>query len=206
MFRDFGKKDYIESLYQSEPEHIKKIRESCPEKLRKMQMSFPECKILSFFLKIINANKVLELGTLVGCSATWIADSLFGDNPIVITVEKSLKNYEIAMRNLSTNTRIKLVHADALEFLKSCPDVFDAIFIDAKKTEYKDYLKLAKSCLRDGGMLIIDNSLMIDYDTMPEISSAIHEFNTLIESDRDLTSVIIPTTSGFTVAIKNLKS
>lgn len=202
MFRNSTDKTYLEQLYKPEPIHIKKIRESCPENLKKMQMSYPECRVLSFLLGVIKANKVLELGTLVGCSAAWIAESLSGDNPLVVTVEKSLDNYEIAKKNLSTNKRVKLVHGDALEFFWSCTEMFDAIFIDAKKREYKAYLELSKKHLREGGMLIADNTLMIDYEAIPEISEAVHEFNSLIESDNDLTSVIIPTVSGLTVAIK----
>lgn len=202
MFRNSPKEDYLEILYKSEPNHIREIRESCPENLKKMQMSHSECKLLSFLLKSINANRVLELGTLVGCSASWIAESLSGENSLVTTVEKSINNYEIAKRNLSGDKRIKLVHEDALEFLKSCNETFDAVFIDAKKVEYKAYLKAAKGLLREGGLLIADNTLMIDYEVIPEISKAVHEFNSLIELDHDLISVIIPTSSGLTVAIK----
>lgn len=202
MFRNSSTEDYLEILYKSESDHIRKIRESCPENLKKMQMSHSECKLLSFLLKSINANRVLELGTLVGCSASWIAESLSGENSLVTTVEKSINNYEIAKRNLSGDKRIKLVHGDALEFLKSCNETFDAVFIDAKKVEYKAYLKLVMNLLREEGLLIADNTLMIDYEAIPEISKAVHEFNSLIELDHDLISVIIPTASGLTVAIK----
>jgi caffeoyl-CoA O-methyltransferase len=203
MFRNSQKENYLDILYKSEPDYIKKIRESCPENLKKMQMNHSECRLLSFFLKSIKANKVLELGTLVGCSAAWIAESISGEKPLVITVEKSIKNYEIAKKNLSADKRIKLVHADALEFLESCNETFDVIFIDAKKIEYKFYLKAAKGLLREGGLLIADNTFMVDYEAIPEISQAVHEFNVLIESDKDLISVIIPTASGLTIAIKN---
>ena len=80
---------------------------------------------------------------------------------------------------------------------------FDAIFIDAKKTEYPQYLREAKNRLNPGGLIIADNTLMVNHEQMPEISDAINEFNNLIKSDKEFTSVIIPTKSGMTVAIKN---
>ena len=69
--------------------------------------------------------------------------------------------------------------------------IFDAIFIDAKKTEYPHYLREAKDRLSSGGLIIADNTLMIDYERIPEISDAINEFNNLIKSDKEFTSVII---------------
>jgi predicted O-methyltransferase YrrM len=157
-------------------------------------------------LKSIRANKVLELGTLVGCSTAWIAQSLSGESPIVISVEKSIKHYEIAKNNINQfylKDRIKLMYGECLDFLKSTEMIFDAIFIDAKKTEYPHYLREAKDRLSSGGLIIADNTLMIDYERIPEISDAINEFNNLIKSDKEFTSVIIPTKSGMTVAIKN---
>ncbi len=204
MFRDT--EDYIEVLYNDEPDEIKIIRESCPEGLKKMQMSYNECRILSVLLQSIKANKVLELGTLVGCSTAWIAQSLSGESPIVISVEKSIKHYEFAKNNINQfylKDRIKLIYGECLDFLKSTEMIFDAIFIDAKKTEYPQYLREAKNRLNPGGLIIADNTLMVNHEQMPEISDAINEFNNLIKSDKEFTSVIIPTKSGMTVAIKN---
>jgi predicted O-methyltransferase YrrM len=204
MFRDT--EDYIEVLYNDEQDEMKIIRESCPEGLKKMQMSYNECRILSVLLQSIKANKVLELGTLVGCSTAWIAQSLSGESPIVISVEKSIKHYEIAKNNINQfylKDRIKLIHGESLEFLKSTEMIFDAVFIDAKKTEYPQYLREAKNRLNPGGLIIADNTLMVNHEQMPEISDAINEFNNLIKSDKEFTSVIIPTKSGMTVAIKN---
>ena len=203
MFRNNEKTHYLDKLYHDENFQIKRIRESCPATLKKMQMSHYECRILSVILQSIKANKVLELGTLVGCSTAWIAGSLSGDNPFVISVEKSLYHYNIAKNNLREfNEKVKLVHSDAMEFLTKCDIEFDVVFIDAQKIAYKQYLKFAKKCLRSGGLLIADNTLMIDYQAMPDISNAMHEFNCTIESDHDFKSAIIPTISGITICVK----
>lgn len=205
MFRDPDETSYLETLYGDEPHEIRKIRESCPKGLRKMQMSHSECRILSFFLKVIKANKVLELGTLVGCSTAWIATSLSGNSPLVVSVEKSLNNYNLAKKNLDgfyLKERIELLLDDAKEFLTTCKTQFDAIFIDAKKLEYKEYLPLSKKRLRSSGFLIADNTLMLDNDRMPELSKAIHDFNLIVEADPELNSIIIPTGAGMTIATK----
>ncbi len=199
-------RDNLDSHSPYEPEYIQKIRQSCPEKLKKMQMSYEECKILSFFLKLIDANKVLELGTLIGCSTAWIAHSLSGENSKVISVEKSLNNYKIAVDNMKSaglNSVVELINGDAIEVLESYigKTEFDAIFIDAKKIEYSSYLSLAKICVRSGGIIIADNTFMMD-KTSPDISDAILNFNKSVENDLDLDSVLIPTTAGMTVMVR----
>lgn len=204
MFRDY--KIAINNYYLPEPDYIKVIRDSCPNNLKKMQMSYEECRVMSFFLRMIKAEKVLELGTLVACSTAWIAHSLSGNQPQVISVEKSVSNYNLAKANLETaglEKIVSLVNNDAISVLESYIDKpqFDAIFIDAKKVEYCQYLQLAKLCVRSGGLIITDNTLMID-EKIPEISAAIREFNSLVENDCDLISVILPTVTGMTIIMK----
>ena len=204
MFRDY--KVEINNYYLPEPDYIKIIRNSCPDKLKKMQMSYEECRIMSFFLHMIRAEKVIELGTLVGCSTAWIAHSLLGNEPKVISVEKSINNYNIAKANIElaglTNI-VQLINSDAISFLESYIDKpkVDAIFIDAKKVEYCNYLNLAKSYVRSGGLIITDNTLMVD-NSILEISTAMRAFNLLVENDPDLISVIIPTVAGMTIMLK----
>lgn len=201
--------DYLSNLYSKEPQEILNIRQSCPQHLQKMQLHYSECRILSVILKIAQVNKVLELGTLVGCSTAWIARSLSGDDPLVVSVEKSENNYSIAKKNIDNleySHRIQLLHANALNVLQeysvSQNFLFDAIFIDAKKVEYVQYLELSKQCLKRGGIIISDNTLMI-HESIPEISEAIKKFNAIVENDTDFTSAVIPTFSGMTIMMKN---
>jgi caffeoyl-CoA O-methyltransferase len=193
-------------FYLPEPKYISAIRDSCPDHLKKMQMSYDECRILSLLLKMIMAENVLELGTLIGCSTAWIAHSLSGNNPKVISIEKSLNNYNIAKENIASarlNNIVELVNCDAIEFLEKYRSkrLFDAIFIDARKVDYSKYLKLAKQYVRAGGLIIADNTLML-YDVPQEIATEIRKFNVLVENDSELVSVILPTTSGMTVIMK----
>ncbi len=204
MFRDY--KVAINNYYLPEPDYIKIIRDSCPGSLKKMQMSHEECRIMSFFLRMIRAERVLELGTLVGCSTAWIAHSLSGTQSQVVSVEKSVNNYNLASVNIEAaglEKIVDLINNDAITVLESYmgKPQFDAVFIDAKKVEYCRYLELAKSCVRSGGLIIADNTLMIN-ESIPEISTMIREFNLLVENDHDLISVILPTVAGMTIMIK----
>jgi predicted O-methyltransferase YrrM len=204
MFRDFTLA--VNKHYLPEPKVLKAIRDSCPHNLKKMQMSYDECRILSLCLKMIKAEKVLELGTLVGCSTAWIANALTGAQPIVVSVEKSTHHYKLAQANINRaglQKLVRIINSDAISVLESYvgQELFDAIIIDAKKIEYSNYLKLAKLSLRSGGLIIADNTLMID-DALGEISAEITKFNHIVENDPDLVSIILPTTAGMTVILK----
>ena len=204
MFRD--KKNCENSYYLPEPEPFRTIRESCPYNLKKMQMSYDECRILTVMLKMIKAEKVLELGTLVGCSTAWIAHSLCGNQPLVVSVEKSINHYNMAKANIEAaglDKIVYLINSDAINVLESYVGQaqFDAIFIDAKKIEYGRYLSLAKNCVRSGGLIIADNTLMAEAE-LGEIATEIRKFNHMVENDPDLMSVILPTVAGMTVMIR----
>ena len=196
--------DYLEELYQDcEPDFIKKVRNSCPQKLQKMQLSVSEAKLIAALLKPIKPQKILELGSLVGTSALWLASALVDEGHLT-TVEKSYNNYIIAKNNLEKSPlaqKITLLHQEALEVLKSlAKHQFDAIFIDAKKTEYAKYWPLAKKLVRAGGLLLIDNCLM--FDKGDQIARAMKDFNKTVQEDSEVISVIIPSFAGFTYAIK----
>jgi predicted O-methyltransferase YrrM len=196
--------DYLEELYQDyEPAFIREVRNSCPAKLQKMQLSISEAKLIMALLQPIKPKKILELGTLVGTSALWLASALV-DKGLLTTVEKSYNHYIIAKNNLEQSplaNKIQIVHEEALEVLKSLENhKFDAIFIDAKKTEYQYYWPLAKKLVREGGLLLVDNSLM--FDKGEEIAAAIQDFNKTVAQDSDVMSVIIPSFAGLTYAIK----
>ena len=196
--------EYLEELYQEEePDFIKIVRKSCPEQLQKMQLSISEVKLLVALVRTVKPKRILELGTLVGTSALWLAGALEVGGKL-ITVEKSYNHYLLAKSNLEKSPvadQIEIVHSDALIALESMKgEVFDVIFIDAKKSEYSLYLPLAKRILRQGGLLLFDNSLM--FDKGPEIAATIKSFNATVQKDCELYSVIIPTTAGLTYAIK----
>jgi caffeoyl-CoA O-methyltransferase len=53
----------------------------------------------------------------------------------------------------------QLVEGDALETLPAIDDVFDVVFIDAKKSEYEDYFRLARERVEPGGVIVADNVL-----------------------------------------------
>ena len=53
----------------------------------------------------------------------------------------------------------ELIEGDALEILAGVEDVFDVIFLDAKKAEYERYFDLTRHLVDPGGLVLADNVL-----------------------------------------------
>lgn len=205
---------YIANLYCDEDEQQKQIINDVTKAGSiKMQVSSVEGKIIHVLLKMIKATKVVEIGSLGGYSASWIAKALPEDG-MVYSIDKSANHIAIAQKNLANEfyqKRIKFLQGAALEVLEDIKDQapFDAIFIDAHKESYPQYFKFAKSALRSGGIIIADNTFLFDLvfsdqppAKNPRMWEAMREFNEQIAIDPTFDSVIIPTLEGLTLALK----
>jgi predicted O-methyltransferase YrrM len=197
--------DYIASLYEDE---FVSIRESSPSEKSKIQVSFVEGKLLYLLLKMYKAKKVLEVGTLVGYSTSWIAKAA----EEVITIELDKKHYDIAIQNFQSYKmdNVKALNGSASELMVGLEkNSFDAVFIDADKISYPKYLELSYDLLKKGGLIIADNVLLwseIHDDAKAamnvELYEAVRNFNKMIADETKFESIIIPTYDGLTVCIK----
>ena len=118
--------------------------------------------LINLVLKLKRPNKILEIGTAIGYSAINFSKYLNGDNPKILTIEKSEEMYNIATSNISEmnlKDRIEVIHADAKEYLKTIVDndKYDVIFIDAAKGQYLVFLEHALRLVKRSGIIIADN-------------------------------------------------
>ena len=54
--------------------------------------------------------------------------------------------------------KVDVIVGDALKVIPTLKGCFDAVFIDAEKTEYLDYLRLAEDKLDKGTVIVADNA------------------------------------------------
>ncbi|MDB4952812.1 MAG: O-methyltransferase family 3 [Myxococcales bacterium] len=177
-----------------------------PEGIPAIQVGPSEGRLLYLLMRLANARKVVEVGTLVGYSAIHMARALPPQGHLW-SVEFEPKHAEVARKNIATAglaDRIT-VHLgagrDVLPGLdKHGP--FDAVFIDADKENYDHYGAWALAHLRPGGLVIGDNAYLFGELTgdgpRPRAMRAFHE---LVAKTCD--SVCIPTPDGLVVGIKN---
>ncbi|KAJ7911846.1 O-methyltransferase family 3 protein [Mycena leptocephala] len=106
-------------------------------------------KFLNLLLLSIGAKRVLEVGSLGGYSAIWMARAVPDDGQVI---EENVKN-----AGLSSKVKVIIGPAHA-SMQKMHPDtLFDFIFIDADKENNLNYFIEAKRLIRTGGIIIVDN-------------------------------------------------
>ena len=207
------KNQYLNTLYGNECEILKQIRASAPKDKAHMQIYPFEGEIITFFANLINAKIIIEIGTFVGYSASYVALKLNSSSLVIHSIEKNPDYFKIAENNIfihKLENRIKLYKGDALEFLSKIESdglKADLVFIDGKKSQYCEYLDLSSKLLRAGGLVIADNTMLFDNvykkDENSALLEAMRDFNEKIAHSKIFKSIIIPTLSGMTVAIKN---
>ncbi len=120
-------------------------------------------KLLHLLALTQGARRILEVGTLGGYSAIWLARALPADGTL-ITLEIDPRHAEVARGNLAAAglERVAEVRvgraADSLaELVEQGVEPFDLVFIDADKPSNPEYFRRALQLTRPGSLIIVDN-------------------------------------------------
>ncbi|MGE5635694.1 MAG: O-methyltransferase [Nocardioidaceae bacterium] len=112
---------------------------------------------------------VLEVGTAIGYSTLHMAEQL--ERGRVVTLERDPSRAAQArdfLERAGVGGRVELVEGDARETIPRLDGPFGLLFLDAAKTEYRDYLELAEPKLEERALLAVDNLLMSGQVALPE--------------------------------------
>ena len=204
--------DYIRHLFAPETPQLKAIHETTTGKNDQISIHPEEGKLLQLLIRLAGIRTVVEVGTLSGYSALWMADAL-PDGGQVYTCEKDAIRAARAAANLKNHPKVTLMTGDALETLRSIEPKapFDMVFIDADKLHYLDYLDWAEKHIRKGGLIVGDNTLLfaaVWREALPDrirqtALQAMREFNRRLADPGKYTAVLLPTAEGMTIALKN---
>lgn len=163
--REYDKKEeFIDKHYIKESEVIHNLRKlAVQNKCDHMFVAPSEARMLQSLIEIHGAKKIVEIGTLYGYSSYYLARGV-GETGKVWTCEKNKENASIAKKfhvEMGVNN-VEVVEGDAHTSLESIEKhgPFDAVFIDADKAGYPDYLRWSYDNLRVGGIIIADNTFL----------------------------------------------
>lgn len=157
--------DYMLDISLREHPVMQALREETAKlPLANMQVSPEQAQFMQFLLRLINARKVLELGTFTGYSALAMALALPEDGQLItcdINAEWTAKAFPF-WREAKQDKKIELRLGPALNSLQDLlkqgyAHSFDFIFIDADKTNYLNYYELALQLVSPQGLIAIDN-------------------------------------------------
>jgi predicted O-methyltransferase YrrM len=201
--------EYISGLFAPEDEILASLREEADRTgLPPIAISSDEGRLLQVLLTAIRARQVLEVGTLGGYSAIWMARALPPDGHL-LSLELEPAHAEFARRyvdraGLSAQVEIRV--GRALDVLPSLDGrQFDAMFLDADKEPLPTYFDWGLRLVRPGGLIIADNALwggrVLDQDVSDPKTAAVRELNRRMASDPRVLSILVPTHDGVAVAV-----
>jgi len=173
-------------------------------------------QLLALFVRMTQARRILEIGTLGAYSSIWMARALPPDGKL-ITLEADPTYADVARQNIhlaGLTDRIQLIEGPALNSLENFGDVppFDLIFIDADKPNNPGYLEWALHYSRPGTMIIGDNVVrdgeVINGQSDDARVLGVRRFIEMIGDNPRLTATALQTVGvkgwdGFTLAMVN---
>jgi predicted O-methyltransferase YrrM len=177
------------------------------ENIPPIWISPEQASFIQILLMAVHAAEIIEIGTLAGYSAVWMARALPPQGRIR-TIEKSPRHADFAERWISRSDvarRIEVYRGDAAEILPTFrSDSADAAFIDADKEGYPLYLRESLRIVRRGGIVMADNAFgfgrLLD-EADPE-ASAMRAFNDIMAKETGLRSIIVPIGDGLWFGLK----
>lgn len=209
--------DFVTSLIGRENGALKAIREGTTRHgIPPINVGPDEGRILHFLVTVIGARKVVEVGTLAGYSAAWMALALPKDGRLD-TVEYDAKHAAVARENLKAAGVADRAHVhqgagnDVLPTLARYGP-YDMAFIDADKPGYPDYARWAAQNVRSGGLVVCDNAYLfgkLHREDLPSSDEDAPKAPRMRECLRFLTDetvfsscAMLPTGEGMAVAVR----
>ena len=162
---------------------------------------------LQSIIIMINAKRIVEVGTFTGYSALQMAEALPIDGEIHTCelMEKHVKTAQSFFDRSEIGNKITIHEGPALNSLEQLPSGgFDMAFIDADKTNYLDYYKRCLILVQSCGVIILDNMLWGGNVINPgdNDSKALRKTGDYIQQDDRVFNTLLSIRDGLMLCIK----
>ena len=190
---------------------LREVTDTQPAAL--MRSSTEQMQLLALLVKLIGAQRVIEVGVFTGYGTLTLASALPPQGHVVafdISAEFPAIGrpyWEQAGISQKIDLRIGPATEGLPRLLKeSGPGSFDLAYIDADKVNYDSYYEACLQLVRTGGLIAIDNVLWFGRVTDPTANdpdtSALKALNAKIVKDDRVEMVMVPVGDGVTLAMK----
>ena len=179
-----------------------------------ISVSAAQGKLLRLLVRGVRARRILEVGTLGGHSAIWMASAISRPGRLV-TFELDPHHAEVAEANIAraglgdlVDIRVGPAAEGLRALLDERPEPFDFVFIDADKASNAVYLDYAVQLGRPGTLIVIDNVVRGGrvLAATDEASAGVRQLVDVLAERADVDSVAIQTVGsrgydGFILAV-----
>ncbi len=209
--------DFVTKLLSREDAALREIRETTEAKgLPAISVGPDEGRLLHFLASSVGAKKIVEVGTLAGYSACWLARAL-PEGGRLDTIEYDPKHAVVARENVAKAglaSKVTVHQGSGVEILPKlvANAPYDLCFIDADKTGYADYAKWAAANVRSGGLVICDNAYLFGnlhrddlpagHDDIPKVAPMRAALSLFADEKLFSSCAMLPTGEGMAVAVR----
>lgn len=203
--------EYVNQHSSSEPELLARLNRETHLKVLQPRMlsGHLQGRVLSMLMKMIQPQRILEIGTYTGYSAICMAEGLAPSGELhSIDINEELTDFvQKYVNEAGYQDKIKLHVGNALEIIPRLKEDWDVVFIDADKNNYINYYNLLIDKLKSGSYIIADNVLwsgkvIEDYNQQDEDTKTLIDFNKMIQEDERVENVLFPIRDGLMVLRK----
>lgn len=166
-------------------------------------------RFLSMISRMIQPDRILEIGTFTGYSAICLCEGLKANGRLTtIDVNEELETFTRRYFDQTAfRSQIEYLIGNALDIIPALTDTFDLVFIDADKINYSSYFNLCLDKVRPGGFLIADNVLwsgkVVQQSTKTDKDTqALLDFNRMVHEDPRVSNILLPIRDGLMILQK----
>ncbi|MDQ3467063.1 MAG: O-methyltransferase [Chloroflexota bacterium] len=163
-------------------------------------------KLLHLLARAIDACAILEIGTLGGYSAIWLARALPAGGRL-ITLQAEPAHAAVARANIEAagvGDRVEIRLGNAADLLAAMVAAgegpFDLVFIDADKPSTAAYFQWALQLARQGSLIVVDNVVrggaVIDAAADDPGIEGVRRFIELLAAEPRVTATALQTVGG----------
>lgn len=192
---------YLEDLFDGEdPALAQTLERSAAAGLPAIAVSPTIGRLLQVLALGCGARSILEIGTLGGYSAIWLARALPAGGR-VISLEVDPRHAAVARDNIDragVTDRVEVRVGNALDVLAELrhnrAGPFDMVFIDADKPRYTEYLQAALELVRTGAVIVADNVVRggaVSRTGGDEAAEGARRFNAALAADPRVTAAFV---------------
>ncbi|NRH29420.1 class I SAM-dependent methyltransferase [Pseudomonas sp. MS19] len=202
--------DYLLDVSLRETPLLKRLRdETAQMPTARWQIAPEQGQFMALLVQLTGAKRIVEVGTFTGYSALCMAQAMPADGQM-ICCDLAADYNRIAERywqEAGVDSRIEQRLAPALGTLAQlADDAFDLVFVDADKANYPAYLEHGLRLLRQGGLLLFDNTLwsgrVLEMDAESADTRAIQMLNSALKLDTRIDLSLLPIGDGLTLCRK----
>jgi len=201
-FIDENIERYAFNHTEDEGKLLAQLKEETHEKLEIpwMLTGRIEGRFLKLLVHLVQAKRVLEIGTFSGYSALSMAEALPADGRL-FTCDNDPDAIAVARKYFERSDhgkKITLLEGDALKSIEQVDAPIDMVFIDADKINYLNYFNGTLPKVRPGGLIVVDNVLWSGRVLEPKDESdhAINDFNRAVHNDERVEGVMLTIRDG----------